>query len=457
MSNPGPVLAETPPLSASLTRVRYPELELALISAGMRESVEAPATGLSVSGHGSVSLAPTAPVLTVLTGLSLAHLINDTLQSLIPAIYPILKNTLRLDFWHIGLITLTNQMTASILQPFVGYFTDRRPQPFALATGMAFTLAGLVLLSLAGSFLGVLLAVGMVGIGSSVFHPEASRVAHLSSGGQHGFAQSLFQVGGNAGSSLGPLLAAAVVVNRGQPAVIWFSILALFGIILLAGVGRWYGRVLATRARSSGASTSKMGRHSQVSVRRRNLSLAILITLVFSKYFYLACMVSYYIFFLIAKFGVPVKNAQIHLFIFLFAIAAGTFLGGPIGDRFGRKLVIWVSILGVAPFAIALPYAGLFWCAILSAIIGLVLSSAFSAILVYAQELVPGNVGLMAGLFFGLAFGMGGIGSAVLGTLADHYGLNFVFHLCSYLPLIGLLTAFLPNLERQKRKPKTSG
>ena len=415
----------------------------------MRESVEAPASGPSVP-RSTAAVPSTAPVLTILVALSCAHLINDALQSLIPAIYPILKTTLRLDFRHIGLITLTNQLTASILQPFVGFFTDRRPQPFALAVGMTFTLAGLALLAGAASFGWVLLAVALVGIGSSVFHPEASRVAHLSSGGQHGFAQSLFQVGGNAGSSLGPLLAALIVVNRGQPALIWFSVLAFVGILLLVRVGRWYRGTVAQRHAASASARPDRPQRPPVSAWRRNVSLAVLITLVFSKYFYLACMVSYYTFYLITKFAVPVKSAQLHLFVFLFAIAAGTFLGGPIGDQFGRKLVIWVSILGVAPFALALPYANLFWCGVLSAIIGLILSSAFSAILVYSQELVPGNVGLMAGLFFGLAFGMGGIGSAVLGALADHYGIGFVFQLCSFLPLIGLLTAFLPNLEQDR-------
>src|SRR4051812_10762958 len=417
----------------------------------MHESVEAPATGPCLPAESSLPqrhTRSTAPALGVLAALSFSHLVNDTLQSLIPAIYPILKQALDLDFRHIGLITLTNQLTASILQPFVGLYTDRRPQPFSLAFGMASTLTGLVVLSFATSLSLVLVAVAFVGLGSSVFHPEASRVAHLSSGGQHGFAQSLFQVGGNAGSSLGPLLAALIVVSRGQPAVMWFSVLALFGIVLLVAVGRWYRNVLRKRHQQASDKLPLRPRISPVSAGVRNVSLAILITLVFSKYFYLACMVSYYIFFLIAKFGLSVKSAQLHLFVFLFAIAAGTFLGGPIGDRFGRKLVIWVSILGVAPFALALPYANLLWCAILSAIIGLVLSSAFSAILVYAQELIPGNVGLMAGLFFGLAFGMGGIGSAVLGTLADRYGINFVFQICSYLPLIGLLTAFLPNLEK---------
>jgi MFS transporter, FSR family, fosmidomycin resistance protein len=418
----------------------------------VRDSIEAPSTGPSVpsTGHSTSAGAAAAPVLTVLAGLSLAHLINDTLQSLIPAMYPILKSSLRLDFRHIGLITLTNQLTASILQPFIGFYTDRRPQPYALAIGMTFTMAGIVLLSLASNFGAVLLAVAMVGIGSSVFHPEASRVAYLSSGGQHGFAQALFQVGGNAGSSLGPLLAALIVVSRGQPAVIWFSLLALAGIVLLVTVGRWYQATLERRRHLRASSPGRSRALPAVSRRRRNFSLGILISLVFSKYFYLACMVSYLTFFLMGKFGVPVKSAQLHLFIFLFAIAAGTFLGGPIGDRFGRKLVIWVSILGVAPFALLLPYANLFWCAVLSAIIGLILSSAFSAILVYAQELIPGNVGLMAGLFFGLAFGMGGIGSAILGTLADRYGINFVFQICSFLPLLGLLTAFLPNLEKQQ-------
>jgi MFS transporter, FSR family, fosmidomycin resistance protein len=422
----------------------------------MHEPVEAPACGPSVpassreseSGSGAA-----APVLGVLAALSFAHLVNDTLQSLIPAIYPILKTALRLDFWHIGLITLTNQLTASILQPFVGLYADRRPQPFALAGGMAFTLAGLAILAFANAFGWVLLAVAFVGIGSSVFHPEASRVAHLSSGGQHGFAQSLFQVGGNAGSSLGPLLAALVVVSRGQTSVIWFSLLALLGILILIVVGRWYQKTLLQRKRAETSGGMHHDVHlSPVSRGRKNMSLGILITLVFSKYFYLAGMVSYFTFFLIGKFGLSVKSAQLHLFIFLFAIAAGTFLGGPVGDRLGRKLVIWVSILGVAPFALALPYANLFWVGILSAIIGLILASAFSAILVYAQELVPGNVGLMAGLFFGLAFGLGGIGSAVLGAMADRYGIPFVFYICSYLPLIGLLTAFLPNLEKPIRR-----
>jgi MFS transporter, FSR family, fosmidomycin resistance protein len=396
----------------------------------------------------STGRSPAAPILSVLWALSFSHLLNDTMQSLVPAIYPMLKNTLHLDFRHIGLITLTNQLTASILQPFVGFYTDRRPQPFSLAIGMGFTLLGLVLLSLAGSLWLVLLAVAFVGIGSSIFHPEASRLAHLSSGGQHGFAQSLFQVGGNAGSSLGPLLAALIVVSRGQQGIMWFSLLALLGIVVLSGVGRWYRQDLIRREGLKTVGVHQTARRSPVSRKRVISSLAVLIVLVFSKYFYLASMSSYYTFFLIEKFALSIKSAQLHLFGFLFAVAAGTFLGGPVGDRIGRKAVIWFSILGVAPFALALPYATLFWTTVLTVIIGLILSSAFSAILVYAQELIPGKVGLMAGLFFGLAFGMGGIGSAVFGMLADWRGIHFVFHVCSYLPLIGLLAALLPNLEK---------
>jgi FSR family fosmidomycin resistance protein-like MFS transporter len=417
----------------------------------MRPTTEAPANSPPACiDEVESSVLPLSPVFGILFALSFAHLVNDTLQSLIPAIYPILKAELRLDYSHIGLITLANQLTASLLQPFVGAFTDKHPQPFSLAAGMASTLLGLVLLSIAPNLTLVLIAVAFVGIGSSVFHPEASRVAHLSSGGRLGFAQSVFQVGGNAGSSLGPLLAAAIVVTRGQRSIIWFSLLALLGIIVLSRIGIWYRASLAhhhqaTKRRAGSATVAR-----QLSRPRIAVSLGILIVLVFSKYFYLASMSSYYTFFLIQKFGVSVRDAQLHLFIFLAAIAAGTFLGGPVGDRIGRKAVIWVSILGVAPFALALPYANLFWCGVLTAIIGLILASAFSAILVYAQELVPGKVGTMAGLFFGLAFGLGGIGSAVLGAIADRHGINFVFHICSYLPLIGIITALLPNLGQRR-------
>lgn len=416
----------------------------------MRPTSEAPANSPPACVDDDVeAVAPAvAPVFPILFALSFAHLVNDTLQSLIPAIYPILKTALRLDYSHIGLITLTNQLTASLLQPFVGAFTDKHPQPFSLALGMASTLIGLVLLAIAPNLALVLIAVAFVGIGSSVFHPEASRVAHLSSGGRFGFAQSVFQVGGNAGSSLGPLLAAAIVVYRGQKSVIWFSLLALLGIIVLTRIGVWYRENLAHHH----AAKRHHAWHRETGLTRKRVifSLGILILLVFSKYFYLASMSSYYTFFLIQKFNLSVQDSQLHLFIFLAAIAAGTFLGGPVGDRIGRKAVIWVSILGVAPFALALPYANLFWCAVLSAIIGLILASAFSAILVYAQELIPGKVGTMSGLFFGLAFGLGGIGSAVLGAIADRHGIPFVFHICSYLPLIGLLTALLPDLGRRR-------
>lgn len=398
----------------------------------------------------------TAPALGVLAALSFSHLLNDAMQSLIPAIYPILKSTLHLDFVHIGFIGLANQLTASVLQPFVGLYTDRRPQPFSLAVGMTFTLAGLVLLSFAGSLSLVLIAVALVGVGSSVFHPEASRIAHLASGGRLGFAQSLFQVGGNAGSALGPLLAAVIVVARGQSAVLWFSLLALIGIAVLTGIGRWYRGSLALR----GTARSTFIHHRETPRLPRGrvvFSLAVLVALIFSKYFYLASMSSYYTFFLIGKFGLPVKSAQLHLFGFLFAVAAGTLLGGPVGDRIGRKSVIWASILGVAPFSLALPYANLFWAGVLTAIIGLILASAFSAILVYAQELVPGRVGMIAGLFFGLAFGLGGIGSAVLGAIADRTSIPFVFQICSYLPLIGLLAWLLPNLEQRQHATKFQG
>jgi FSR family fosmidomycin resistance protein-like MFS transporter len=407
------------------------------------------APDLGTEGPETVALPrASTPVLGVLTALSFSHLLNDAMQSLIPAIYPILKSALHLDFVHIGFIGLANQLTASVLQPFVGLYTDRRPQPFSLAIGMTFTLAGLVLLSFAGSLAMVLIAVALVGVGSSVFHPEASRIAHLASGGRLGFAQSLFQVGGNAGSALGPLLAAVIVVARGQSAVLWFSILALVGIAVLTGIGRWYRGSLALRGTAKSAFVHQ--RETPLPRGRVILSLAVLVALIFSKYFYLASMSSYYTFFLIEKFGLSVKSAQLHLFGFLFAVAAGTLLGGPVGDRIGRKSVIWASILGVAPFALALPYANLFWAGVLTAIIGLILASAFSAILVYAQELVPGRVGMIAGLFFGLAFGLGGIGSAVLGAIADRTSIPFVFQVCSYLPLIGLLAWLLPNLEHRR-------
>jgi MFS transporter, FSR family, fosmidomycin resistance protein len=384
----------------------------------------------------------------ILAAISFCHLLNDMLQSVIPAVYPLLKTSYHLDFSQIGLITLTMQLTASLLQPLVGLYTDRRPTPYSLAVGMAFTLTGLILLSSAPNFPAVLLAVALIGMGSSVFHPESSRVARMASGGQHGLAQSLFQVGGNAGSSMGPLLAAFIVLPNGQKSIAWFSAGALLAITILARVGAWYKEHLPTtrkaRTRSSG--------HANLSPRRVGLAIAVLLALIFSKFFYLASLNSYYTFYLISKFHVSVRDAQLHLFLFLGAVAAGTIIGGPIGDRIGRKYVIWGSILGVLPFTLLLPHANLFWTGVLTVPIGMILASAFSAIVVYAQELVPGKIGTISGLFFGLAFGMGGLGAALLGRLADATSITFVYQVCAYLPALGLLTAFLPNVEPPRRR-----
>jgi MFS transporter, FSR family, fosmidomycin resistance protein len=387
-------------------------------------------------------------VFAVLIAISFSHLLNDTIQSVIPAIYPILKTSFHLNFTQIGLITLTFQLTASLLQPFVGFYTDHRPKPYSLAIGMGFTLVGLLLLSKANNFAMILCSAALVGMGSSIFHPEASRLARMASGGRHGFAQSFFQVGGNAGSSLGPLLAALIIVPGGQPSVAWFSLAAILAIGVLWKVGVWYRHNMYRIKRRSHARGK--GGHPILSKGRILLALSVLITLIFSKFFYLASMTNYYTFYLIGRFHVSVQTAQIYLFLFLAAVAAGTIIGGPFGDRFGRKYVIWISILGVAPFTLLLPYTDLFWTAVLTLIIGVILASAFSAILVYAQELVPGKVGMIAGLFFGFAFGMAGIGSAVLGRLADHTSVEYVFHVCSFLPLLGLLTGFLPDIERSK-------
>jgi FSR family fosmidomycin resistance protein-like MFS transporter len=389
-------------------------------------------------------------VFPILVAISISHLLNDTMQSLIPSTYPILKTSLHLDFGQLGLVTFCFQLTASLLQPFVGLYTDKKPQPYSLASGMCFTLVGLVLLSRAGSFPMVLVSVALVGVGSSIFHPEASRLAYLASGGRRGLAQSLFQVGGNAGSALGPLLAAQIIAPYGQSRIVWFSMAALLAIGVLLRTGNWYSRNLSRKGKRSAAPADI---HPSLPRNKVAFALAILLVLVFSKYFYMASMTSYYTFFLMDKFHVSVASSQIHLFIFLFSVAAGTVLGGPIGDRFGRKYVIWFSILGVAPFTLLLPYANLFWTTILTVFIGVILASAFSAILVYAQELVPGKVGMIAGLFFGLAFGMGGIGAAVLGELADKTSIGHVYHLCSFLPLLGLLTGFLPNIEHQPARP----
>ena len=384
-------------------------------------------------------------VFPILFAISFSHLLNDTIQSLIPAIYPIIKTSFSLTFTQIGLITLTFQMTASLLQPFVGLYTDRKPQPYSLAIGMGFSLAGLVLLSQATSFGMLILSVALVGIGSSIFHPEASRMASMASGGRKGMAQSVFQVGGNAGSSIGPLLAALIIVPYGQSNIIWFSILALLAIIILLKVGSWYK--LKIKAKSKKAAYS----HVVHSLPKKKIivSVIILLILIFSKYFYLTSMSSYYTFYVIHKFGVSVQSSQIYLFIFLFSVAAGTLIGGPLGDKIGRKYVIWGSILGVAPFTLLLPHANLFWTAVLTVPIGVILASAFSAILVYAQELIPGRVGMISGLFFGFAFGMGGVGSALLGALADRTSIEYVYSICAFLPLIGLITGFLPDIGRK--------
>jgi FSR family fosmidomycin resistance protein-like MFS transporter len=386
----------------------------------------------------------------VLMMISFCHFLNDMIQSLLPAIYPILKGNYHLDFGQVGMITFTNQLTASVLQPVVGTYTDKRPQPFSLSIGMGFTLVGLVMLSMASSYPLILAAAAMVGIGSSVFHPESSRVARMASGGQHGFAQSIFQVGGNAGSALGPLLAAFIVLPHGQMSLAWFSLAALLGMALLGKVGIWAKSYRAARA----LVPKRAGDHSDHALPSYKVqwSIAILVVLVFSKYIYLASLTSYYTFYLISKFHVSVQNAQVYLFVFLGAVALGTILGGPIGDRVGRKYVIWCSILGILPFTLAMPYVNLFWTVILSAIIGTILASAFPAIVVYAQELLPGKVGMISGLFFGLAFGTAGIAAALLGELADYTSITFVYRACAFMPLLGLLTAFLPDIEGAMRR-----
>jgi FSR family fosmidomycin resistance protein-like MFS transporter len=384
----------------------------------------------------------------VLGAISFCHLLNDMMQSLLPALYPILKTSLGLGFGEIGLITLTYQMTASLLQPIIGLAADKRPQPYSLVAGMAFTFVGLLLLSHSGSLYVLLAAAAMIGMGSSIFHPEASRVARMASGGRHGLAQSFFQVGGNFGSALGPLLAAFIVLPRGQGSVAWFSLAALLGMILLGRVGGWYkAHVTANAKLRRTASAQSTG----LSAKQTGVAITILLLLVFSKYFYLASITSYFTFYLIDKFHVSVETSQLYLFIFLGAVALGTIIGGPIGDRFGRKRVIWASILGVLPFTLILPHANLFWTGALSAVIGITLASAFPAIIVYAQELLPGKVGMVAGLFFGFAFGMGGIGAAVLGELADATNIRFVYQVCAFLPAIGLLTAFLPSMNSRRK------
>ncbi|WLH66321.1 MFS transporter [Pseudomonas sp. FP2309] len=395
----------------------------------------------------SPAAAPSTPqvsplVMRILGACALAHLINDLIQAVLPSIYPMLKANYGLTFAQVGMITLTFQLTASLLQPWIGYHTDRHPKPWLLPAGMVCTLIGILLLAFVGSFPLILLAAGLVGVGSSTFHPETSRVARLASGGRYGLAQSTFQVGGNTGSAFGPLLAAAIIIPYGQGNIAWFGLFAVFAIFVLYGLSRWYRNHLNLfKLKQGGQATHGLSK------ARVTFALVVLAVLVFSKYFYMSSLTSYFTFYLIEKFGLSVANSQLYLFLFLGAVAAGTFFGGPIGDRIGRKKVIWFSILGAAPFTLALPYVDLFWTAVLSVVIGFILASAFSAIVVFAQELVPGNVGMIAGVFFGLMFGFSGIGAALLGLLADNHGIEYVYKLCSFLPLVGILTVLLPSTK----------
>ena len=396
--------------------------------------------------------APAAPssadptAMNVLLALSISHLLNDIIQAVVPSVYPLLKTSFDLSFTQIGLITLVYQGTASILQQLVGSYTDRRPLPYSLVVGMGLTLAGLTLLALAWSYPVILVSAVLIGTGSAIFHPEASRLARLASGGKHGLAQSLFQVGGNLGTSLGPLLAALIVMPRGQIHIMWFGVLAAVALVLLARLSAWYRRHLTRPPQVGAVAPARLSR------AQLGLAMAVLVALLFSKYIYLVTFTNYYTLYLIDRFGLSVAGSQIYLFLFLFAVAAGTIIGGPVGDRVGRKRVIWASILGVAPFALLIPHVGLALTAWLTVIIGVILASAFSAMLVYAQELVPGKVGLIAGLFFGLAFGIAGIGSALLGMLADQTGIQQVFALVSFLPLIGLLAGLLPEVEVSRER-----
>ena len=384
----------------------------------------------------------------LLGALSFSHFLNDMMQSLIVAIYPLLKGEFHLSFVQIGTITLTYQICASLLQPLIGIYTDKHPKPYSLSAGMGFTLVGIVTLAFAPNYTSVLAAAALIGAGSAIFHPESSRIARLASGGRHGLAQSIFQVGGNAGSAMGPLLAAWIILPQGQPSLAWFAIAAVVAIVVLARVGGWYKRQHIDQPKAAAISAAI----APVSPARVRWSIAVLVLLIFSKYFYVASITSYFSFYLIERFHISVRSAQLHLFVFLLAMALGTLFGGPLGDRIGRKRVIWVSILGIAPFTLMLPYVALMWVGILTFIIGLILSSAFSAIVVFAQELMPGNVGAVSGLFFGFAFCIGGIGAAVLGGLADQHGIQFVYRICAFLPLIGMVAAFLPNIEHKNRR-----
>jgi MFS transporter, FSR family, fosmidomycin resistance protein len=398
----------------------------------------AAAAGSTLSAAGGTAVG-------ILAAISFCHLLNDMMQSLLPALYPMLKSSYRLSFTQIGLLTFTFQFTASLLQPLVGAFADRSPRPYSLAAGMGFTLMGLVLLAFADSYALLLIAAALIGTGSSVFHPESSRVARMASGGKHGLAQSVFQVGGNLGSSAGPLLAAFIVLPRGQSSVAWFSAAALLGMVVLFNVGHWYKAHGITRLARAAAARAPVARRRHIAA-----ALTVLLALVFSKYVYLASISSYYTFYLIDHFHVSVRSSQLHLFVFLASAALGGMIGGPLGDRLGSKYIIWASILGVLPFTLLLPHANLFWTGVLTVPIGLILASAFPAIVVYAQDLLPGRTGTVAGLFFGLAFGMGSVGAAVLGKLADQAGINLVYQICAFLPLIGLLAGFLPNVHKAR-------
>ncbi|THD34115.1 MAG: MFS transporter [Flavobacterium johnsoniae] len=384
-------------------------------------------------------------VYSILFSIAFAHMLNDLLQAVIPSVYPILKESYKLSFTQIGLITFAYQMAASILQPFVGFYTDKKPQPYSQIYGMLFTLSGIILLSYASNFYVIILSVILVGIGSSIFHPEASRISFLASGGKRGLAQSVFQLGGNAGTAIGPLLVALLVVPNSQRYILFFVIIATLALLVLGRIARWYDNHLTLRAKKKIEVVLP-----DLSKNRIVLTVIILLVLIFSKFFYMASMSSYFTFYLIEKFNVSVQDAQFHLFLFLASCALGTLLGGPLGDKFGRKYVIWFSVLGAAPFALSLPYADLFWTGILSVVIGIIISSAFPAILVYAQELLPKKLGMVSGLFYGFAFGMGGLGSALLGYTADHIGIEAVYKICAYLPLIGIIALFLPNLKKKK-------
>ena len=410
------------------------------------EALVVPVLVPEVTAEAAAKAAAAGPAYIVLAGISFSHFLNDTMQSLIASVYPILKDNYALDFAQIGMITLAFQFTASLLQPAIGYVTDKKAQPFSLALGMGFTFFGLLLLSAAGQYGTILIAAALVGLGSAVFHPESARIARLASGGRYGFAQSVFQLGGSFGTSMGPVLAALIVVPFGQPSIAWFSSIAFVAIVVLWRIGVWY------RPQISGRKAAAVELHPDHPDKRRvMIALTVLVALLFSKQLYVSSLSSYYIFYLIDKFGVSTQAAQLYLFVFLAANAAGAFFGGPLGDRFGRKYVIWFSILGALPFTLALPYAGLFGGAVLTVFTGLIISSATSSIIVFAQELMPHRFGMISGVFSGFAFGIGGLGAAVLGKLADQTSIGFVYHLCAFLPAIGLLAVFLPRMPKQLR------